>query len=199
MNIKEDKQKHPVDDLENDDSDNESVASNNENLDVKNDDKQTVYKESSWPAKPETPKGFTFKGKSKMMTYAMEKTKATLKKGIEKEINYIKFKVLDAKTLGGATQVTVEMSDNEGRGNAIIDFWGPNKNKQCTILIKKSKEHDEKFVNILAKQIIQPILDCIISGKNLVNMFSNSGKKEETSNLRKKTMHVVFATKLSHL
>ena len=122
--MQEDKQKHPVDDHENDDSDDESIASNNENLDIKNDGKQTVYKESSWPAKPETPKGFTFKGKSKMMTYAMEKTKATLKKGVEKEINDIKFKVLDAKT-----QVTVEMSDNEGRGNATIDFWGPNKNK----------------------------------------------------------------------
>ena len=138
MNMKEDKQKHPVDDLENDDSDNESIAGNNENLDIKNDDKQTVYKENSWPAKPETPKGFTFKGESKMMTYAMEKTKATLKKGIEKEINDIKFKVLDAKTLGGATQVAVEMSDNEGRGNAIIDFWSPTKANNAQSLLNRN-------------------------------------------------------------
>ena len=112
-----------------------------------------VYKENCWPASPEEPKGFTFKGKSKMLTYAVEKSKATLKKGVENEVSGIKFKVLDLRKLGGATQVTLEMSDNEGRGNAIIDFWGPNKKKECTVLVKKSKEHEERFVKIAAREI----------------------------------------------
>ena len=112
-----------------------------------------------------------------MMTYAVEKCKSTLKKSIEKEINETKFKVLDHKLHGGATQVTIEMSDKEGRGNAIADFWGPNKKKECTIMIKKSKEHEERFVKILAKNIIQPLLDCFITGKGFGTIFKVAKEK----------------------
>ena len=115
-----------------------------------NDEVQTVYKENSWPAKPDEPKGFTFKGKNKMMAFAMIKTKTYFKKGIEKDIIGTKFKILDTRMLGGATQNIVEMYDNDERGIEIADFWRPNKNKVCTVLIKKPKEHDEKFVSILA-------------------------------------------------
>ena len=105
--------KHDVaDHLEDDFSDNESITSTSEN----NEESQTIYKESFWPAKPETPKGFTFNGKSKMMTYALNKIKSILKKGVEKEIDGIKFKILDVRTLGGATQITAEMTDSDGRG-----------------------------------------------------------------------------------
>ena len=91
-----------------------------------------VYKETFWPARPEEPKGFTFKGKSKMMTYSMEKAKSILKKGTEKEINgKKKFKVLDSRKQGGATQIAIEVSDSEGRGNAIVDFWGPKRGKNA--------------------------------------------------------------------
>ena len=47
-----------------------------------NEETQTVYKENLWPAKPEVPKGYTYKGKSKMMTYAIDKIKSALKKGV---------------------------------------------------------------------------------------------------------------------
>ena len=53
-----------VDHLEDESSDNESVASTT----VDDDDEkesQTVYKENFWPAKPEAAKGFTYKGKAK--------------------------------------------------------------------------------------------------------------------------------------
>ena len=72
------------------------------------------------------------------------------------------------------------MTDSDGRGISIADLWGPNKKKGCTILVKKSKEHDEKFVNILAKQFIQPLLDCIISGRNLENLLNGVGKKKNS-------------------
>ena len=113
-----------------------------------------------------------------MMTYTMEKIKTVCKKGVEKDIGNIKFKILDSKMHGGATQVTVEITKSEGRGNAIIDFWGPNKRKECTIFIKKSREHDEVFVNNPAKQVVQPLLDCLISGKTIDNLFSKAKKKK---------------------
>ena len=86
-----------------------------------------VYKENSWPQHPEVPKGYTFKGKARLFTFAVDKTKSALKKGKEKEHNDIKFKVLDVRRNGGATQETIETSNDGERGNAIIDFWGPNK------------------------------------------------------------------------
>ena len=123
------------------------------------------YKENLWPAPPEDPKGYTFKGKSKLLTFAVEKSKA--------EYNDIKFKVLDARKVGGANQITIEMADSDGRGNAIVDFWGPNKRKECTVMIKKSKDHEARFVKILAKSIIQPLLDSFIIGKSLDYKKSN--------------------------
>ena len=39
------------------------------------------YKENLWPAPPDEPKGYTFKGKTKLLAFATAKTKASLKKG----------------------------------------------------------------------------------------------------------------------
>ena len=165
---------HPTDNSKeepSDTSDEESTISSSE--DENNEELQNVYKESFWPAKPDTPRGFTFKGKSNLMTHAMEKIKSTLKKGSQKEIKGLKFKIMDAKLQGGAIQVTVQMDLNVEKGIAIAELWGPNKKKECTILVKKSKEHDEKYVSILAKQIIQPCLDCILQGKSLDHFLTN--------------------------
>ena len=60
-------------------SDDESVASSIE--DNNKEETQVFYKESFWPAKPDTPKGFTFKGRNKMMAFAMEKIKTLLRRG----------------------------------------------------------------------------------------------------------------------
>ena len=158
---------HKTDD-HSDNSDNESIAENNENDEIEDvEETQRFYKESFWPAKPDTPKGFTYKGKSKIMTHAMNKIKSILKKSTQKEINNIKFKIQDTKIHGGATQIIVQMELNAERGIAIAECWGPNKKKECTILVKKSKEYDEKFVSILAKSIIQPLLDYISNGKSV--------------------------------
>ena len=76
----------------------------------------------------------------------------------------------------------IELSDKDGRGNAIVDFWGPNKKKECTILIKKSKEHEERFVKILAKTIIQPFLDSFISGRRFDEIFHTKKGKSTQKN-----------------
>ena len=78
---------------------NDSISSE---FDTIKDKTQITYRESFWPAKPDTPKGFTYKGKSKLMSHIMEKIKNVLKKGTTKEIGDIKIDVLDAKPLGGA-------------------------------------------------------------------------------------------------
>ena len=55
---------------------NDSISSE---FDTIKDKTQTTYRESFWPAKPETPKGFTYKGKSKLMSHVMEKIKSILR------------------------------------------------------------------------------------------------------------------------
>ena len=87
--------------------DDKSVPSSIE--DSNKEETQVFYKESFWPAKPDTPKGFTFKGRNKMMAFAMKKIKNTLKTRMEKEINVTKFKILDSKLHGGATKIIVEI------------------------------------------------------------------------------------------
>ena len=54
-------------------SDDESVASSIE--DNNKEETQVFYKESFWPAKPDTPKGFTFKGRNKNNGLCNEKNK----------------------------------------------------------------------------------------------------------------------------
>ena len=185
-----------VDILETSRSGDEMEDSRMEKVDLKNpnskeeedeEGENNVYKENFWPAKPDTPKGYTFKGKRKTKTFIMEKVKAELKKGLEKDVDDVKFKVFDKRQVGGATQVIIEINDKEGRGNAVTDFWGPNKRKECTILIKKLKDHEERFVTILAKSIIQPLLDCFISGHGYESLFGPSknkttGKTQKTKN-----------------
>ena len=34
-------------------------------------------------------------------------------------------------------------------------------------MIKKSKEHDESFIKIIAKGLVQPLLDNLINGGNI--------------------------------
>ena len=89
----------PKDPKDIDTSDDESITSNSEDENIE--EPQNVYKESFWPAKPDTPRGFTYKGKSNLMTHAMEKIKSTLKRGSLKEINGLKFKISDVKLHGG--------------------------------------------------------------------------------------------------
>ena len=69
----------------NDDHDDQVV--NMDNSTEKEGKTSNIYKENSWPQHPEVPKGYTFKGKARLFTFAVDKTKSALKKGKEKEHN----------------------------------------------------------------------------------------------------------------
>ena len=76
-----------------------NVVTNIESSDESDDDeegkKSSEYIENSWPCLPEQPKGYTYKGKTRLFAYAVDKTKSTLRKGAEKEFKNTKFKILD--------------------------------------------------------------------------------------------------------
>ena len=152
--------------------------SEDDSFDAQDEEKSEEYKENHWPLPPDEPKGFTFKGKTKLMAKACEELKKILKKKAKGYIGNIQFSVSDVKKIGPALEAIVEVTDASGSGKAIVNFWGPNKKtKQCTILVKKPKEHDERFVKIVAKQIVQKVLDCVICGDPPDNIFKNTSVK----------------------
>ena len=115
------------------------------------------YDENCWPK--EDPSGFRFKGKKKMFVKAAERIKLMLKKGNSKVIESITFKVLDSKKINHGYKYEVEIIKEKDKGVAVLKLFGPNGKKEHTIMINKSKKHDIKFVEMLAMEIIKPLLD----------------------------------------
>ena len=68
----------------------EATFVDDDSCDVKDD---MGYNENSWPK--EDPSGFSFKGKKKLFVKAVENIKVLMKKGNQKVVEYITFKVLD--------------------------------------------------------------------------------------------------------
>ena len=60
----------------------------------------------------------------------------------------------------------VEISKEKDKGVAVLKLFGPNGKKEHTIMINKSKKHDVKFVEILAMEIMKPLLDKFENGCN---------------------------------
>ena len=78
----------------------------------------------------------------------------------------------------------IEITDNEGSGHVQLCVWGPNKKKKMiTIQVAKSGQGEVKHVDILAKQVVKPLLDRLLKGasiKELSQSFFQAG--EETVN-----------------
>ena len=160
-------------------SKNSEVQSNNsdeENWDedVEEETKENLkYKESRWGTEDQ-PQGYTFKSRSKLFNGALKSIKVVMRKGTEKEINDIKFRVLDSIIKNGSKEVLIELKDGkEGSGKVSIKLFGPNKKKWSTIMVNKHKESDAAFVKIGAHLIIKPLLEGILKGKatkDILNM-----------------------------
>ena len=139
--------------------------------------KPKEYKINFWPAEPDIPKGFTFKSKSRLFSRAVESSKKYLKRRLKKDINGGKFEIVDVRKQGLSTELVVEVTDSKGGGGGIISIWGPNKNGNSTVMVKKIKEYEDRFVKIIATEIVQPILDCFIAGEGSENLFKKTTEK----------------------
>ena len=132
------------------------------------------YEENWWNKEDDEPSGFTYKGKKKVFVKAVENVKLTMKKGIQKQISKINFKILDCRTVKNGSEIDIELIKNKERGIAILKIFGPNKQKECTLMISKSKKHDIMYVKILALDVIKPLIDAFISGEGWSNLLSKS-------------------------
>ena len=88
-----------------------------------------------------------------------------MKKGFNGKVNDTCFKVLDNRKNGAEINIEIEVTDNENRGIAVLKLYGPNKRKGNVVMVTKSKRSDAKFVTILAKNVVLPLIKQFLTGE----------------------------------
>ena len=87
------------------------------------------YKEKKWGKKEGGEyivDGYTFKGKN-VLKKPKEGLSDFLTKGLQSEVNGIKFNVLDTKLKGSGLEIDVRIVEKLESGKGILKLYGPNK------------------------------------------------------------------------
>ena len=144
----------------------ESESENEELIVNDNEESLEDYNEKVWGKEEGGEKitdGYSFTGK-KVFGKATAGLKALLTKGIQKKINGIQIKVLDARKQGAGLEIVIEITDKKERGKSVIKIYDSNPKKK-TITISKSKGCDQKFVILLTEKIVKPLIRIYLSGQ----------------------------------
>ena len=122
------------------------------------------YSEKKWfktNGSEETVTGYSLRG-GQMLKHAVNGLKESLQRGVIKTIDETHIRVLDTRKVGVAFEIEVETMFKSERGNAMIKLHGPynqKDKKDNVIMITKIKRNHEKFVTILAENIVKPLID----------------------------------------
>ena len=128
--------------------------------------------------------GITMKGKSIEFKNACIAVKSKLTKGkILKDDKGRQITILNEKA-DGALDVevnTLSKKVNEKRGQAMLHMYKPNRarNKNCSILVSRSKGHDIVFSKVLMEKFIKPMIDSVLSDADANPLKSFSGKPQD--------------------
>ena len=156
-------------------------------------DVSKAYDEQSWPS--EEPTGFRFRGKARSFRKAVENIKILMKKSKQSFINEIQIRVLDSRKIPHGSEAEIEICKDNEKGAAIMKIFGPNKKKEYTICVTKAKKCDNLYVNVLAKDIIKPLLNSFISGEGWSKLVrSVQNQKLAESNFKCKVCSISFLT-----
>ena len=125
-------------------------------------DNSKEFKEETWGKKvngEDVIDGYKFRGRQPFKK-AKEKLEKLLVRGTKFDVGNINCTVLDVRNKGIENEVDIEMNQNEkdGRGVAVIKMYGPNKKKENVVLVTKYKQSDIKFVALMAKNVIRPLI-----------------------------------------
>ena len=76
---------------------------------------------------------------------------------------------------------TLSKKLNEKRGQAMLHMYKPNRarNKNCSILVSRSKGHDIVFSKVLMEKYIKPMIDSVISDADVDPLKPFSAKPQE--------------------
>ena len=111
-----------------------------------------------------------------MFAVAAIKLKKLYRKNSIKTIGENTIHVSDVERKGTATEATVELEDETGKGKVLLTFWGPNKKtKETTIQVNTTKGTDKKFVNLFADKFVRPVIDKVANGIGIGNFFKKQG------------------------
>ena len=130
-----------------DDSDDDTACSSSQNL----------YSYYRFPN--ENPTSVRFKGKKSVFVKSIESLKDLLKRGEGSTVNNVSFKVLDIREMQHGVEYDIHCSKNQEKGVSVLKIYGPNPKKGCTVMVCKSREHENKFVSILSQDVIKHLLD----------------------------------------
>ena len=93
-------------------------------------------------------------------------------KSTKLKIKRTKLEVVTLNKKDNTVEATIEVSDEDGKGNARLQIWGPKSNSKrsnCTVQISKVEGHDTDHVEKLANNMIIPLLEhlptCNICGE----------------------------------
>ena len=137
------------------------------------------YKEETWGKSVDgefVTDGYKFRGKQPFKK-AKEEIEKLMIRGNKFKVGKIELIVLDARNKGIELEVDVRMTENENRGVAIVKLYGPNKRKENTVTITKSKQSDVKFVSLMAERVIRPLIKKFL------------GLEDEETNKKPKGIH----------
>ena len=174
-----------------------STDSDTDVEDVIEDDHPTEYKVETWGKNVDgvyVIDGYKFKGRQPFRK-AKEELEKLIVRGPHYKIGNFTFNVLDARNKGIELEADVALkgSDNKNRGVAILKLYGPNKRKENTVTVTKSRQSDIHFVTLMAEKVIKPLLKMIIEEKN----FSKEAIETQRaiSTIKCKTCDKTFKTK----
>ena len=120
----------------------------------------SAFKEKTWGKEEDggyTTDGYSFRGK-RAFGEVLNHLKDMMKKGVNGKVNDIVFKVLDNRKKGAELNIESEITENDNRCIAVLKLYGPSKKKEFVAMVTKSKQSDSKFVTILAKLVIEPLI-----------------------------------------
>ena len=144
----------------------------------------TEYKEETWGKNVEgeyVTDGYKFRGKQAFKK-AREELEKLMVRGAQFDVGNFRIQILDARNKGIELEVDVRMNeiDKDNRGFAIVKLYGPNKRKENTVTVTKSKQSDVKFVTLMAEKVIKPLINTFLGkdNENIVKQVSNTNKCE---------------------
>ena len=128
------------------------------------------YKEKKWFKNDGGEKittGYSLRGRQRMKP-AVVGLLDFLEKGETKHLEDTAFRILDKRKNGIAIDIEVQMVNKNDKGIAMVKLYGPydkEDKKDNVVMITKSKESNEKFVTILAENIIKPLIFRFVNGE----------------------------------
>ena len=146
---------------------------------IDDEDKPKEYEKRVWG---ENGDGYSYLGKQKPFTQAVEGLKDILKMDSKNELSYTlgstRFTVLKSRKIPYGNESTIEVEKGDEKGNAVLKFFGPNTKKEYKITISKSKGGSNEHVQIASESVVSPLLKSFLLGQKWGDLKSVRIEKE---------------------